>query len=434
MRDYILFAVVFLGLLPMILNRPAVGVMAFAWLSLMNPHRLCYGAAYDFPFAALVAVVTLLSLLVTKQPRRFPFRPATLMLIVFGLWITFTSFFALEPQLAWVEWNRVTKTIFMALISIVALNSERDIKEFAWVVGLSLGFYGLKGGIFTVISGGVNHVFGPADSYIADNNDLALALVTTLPIIWYLQLQASKQWLRLGLLGVSIATVVSVVGSYSRGALIGGIAMLFFLWLKSRKKLTTGLIVLLMVPLVYAVMPDQWFGRMSTIGSFSQDTSALGRINAWYFAANVTAHNFLGGGFKVFTPHMFLIYAPEPYNFHASHSIYFQVLGEHGSVGLIIYLLLMMFSWRTGTRIIKFCKNRTDLKWASDLAAMSQVSVVGFAVGGAFLSLAYFDLYYDIIVLLVVLEKFLFFASNKTKERPSPPIVPHHAGNQGTTT
>lgn len=433
MRDYIVFAIVF-GLLPYILKRPAAGVMAFAWLSLMNPHRLCYGAAYDFPFAAVVAVVTLVSLLFTKQPRRFPFRPTTVMLILFILWITFTCFFALEPQLAWVEWNRVTKTLFMALISIMALNSERDIKEFSWVVGLSLGFYGLKGGIFTLASGGVNHVYGPANSYIADNNDLALALVTTLPIIWYLQLQANKKWLRRGLLGLCILTVIAAAGAYSRGALLGGISMLLLLWLKSRKKITTGLILLLMVPMVYAIMPEQWFARMNTIDAFSQDASALGRINAWYFAINVVKHHFLGGGFKVFTPHMFLIYAPEPLNHHDAHSIYFQVFGEQGPVGLIIYLFLMVFSWRTGTRIINFCKNKADLKWASDLAAMSQVSIVGFAVGGAFLSLAYFDLYYDIIALLVVLEKFLFLVSEQTRGQALPVPNQPSGGNLGKAT
>jgi len=430
MRDYIVFAIVF-GLLPYVLKRPAVGVMLFAWISLLNPHRLCYGAAYDFPFAALIAGVTLVSLLFTKQPRRFPLRPTTVMLVLFMLWLTFTSFFALEPTLVWDQWNVVTKALFMVLISIMALNSERDIKQFAWVVGLSLGFYGLKGGVFTLLSGGVNHVYGPPDSFIADNNDLALALVTTLPLIWWLQLQTDKKWLRRGLIGLCMLTIVSAVGSYSRGALLGGITMLLFLWLKSSKKLTTGLIVLLMVPMVYAVMPEQWFARMSTIDSYSQDASALGRINAWHFAVNVATHNFLGGGFHVFTPQMFLIYAPEPFNYHVAHSIYFQVLGEQGPLGLIIYLILMTCSWRTGTRIIKFCKNKADLKWASDLAAMSQVSIVGFAVGGAFLSLAYFDLYFDIIAVLVVLEKFVFLAAEKTKGNALAAAKQHSGGNLG---
>lgn len=413
MRDYLVFAMV-LALLPYIIKRPAAGVMGYVWLSLMNPHRLTYGAAYDFPFAALVAGTTLVSLFLSKEPKRFPMQSTTVALLLFIFWITFTCFFALQPNQVWGEWNIVIKTMFMVLVAMAALNTERDVRDFAWVIGLSLGFWGLKGGVFTLRSGGGDHVYGPPDSFIADNNDLALALLTVLPIIWGLHMQATKRWVRLILLVICIMTVVAVVGSYSRGALLGGGVMLGMLWLKSRKKLTTGLIVLLMIPLVYTVMPDQWFARMSTIDSYNQDASALGRINAWHFAINVATHHVLGGGFKVFSPEIFYLYAPNPLDFHVAHSIYFQALGEQGPIGLTLFLILMACTWRCGGRIIRYCKNKPEIKWASDLAAMAQVSVIGYAVGGAFLSLAYFDLYYYIIVLLVVLEKVVV-----KKEAPS---------------
>jgi probable O-glycosylation ligase (exosortase A-associated) len=406
MRDALIYAVVF-ALLPYILKRPAAGVMTYVWLSLMNPHRLAYGSAYDFPFAAIVAGTTLISLVMAKQPKQLPLNNTTGVLLLFIFWITFTGFFALEPALVWKEWNIVIKTMFMVLVSMVTLRTERDVKEYAWVIGLSLGFWGLKGGMFTLMTGGGDHVYGPPESFIEDNNDLALALVTTLPLLWGLHLMATRRWIRLGMLGISVVTVASVVGSYSRGALLGGGVMLAVLWLKSRKKVMTGVIVLLMVPMVYLIMPEQWFDRMSTIDSYNKDASALGRINAWQFAINVAQHNLFGGGLKVFSPQMFLIYAPDPRDYHVAHSIYFQALGEQGVIGLLIFLLLMFCVWRCGSRIIKLCKNKPELKWASDLAAMCQVSVAGYAVGGAFLSLTYFDLYYYIIALLVVLEKYL---------------------------
>jgi probable O-glycosylation ligase (exosortase A-associated) len=399
----------------------------------MNPHRLTYGAAYDFPFAAVVTAVTLISLLFTKQQRRFPVTPVTVMLIVFMMWTTLTSFFALEPGLVWQEWSRVMKTMLMVLVAMITLRTEKDIKLLAWTIGLSLGFYGLKGGVFTIASGGSSHVFGPEGSYITDNNALALALITALPIIWYLQLHTERRWLRIGLTGLVLFTIVAAAGSYSRGALLGGGAMLSFLWLKSRYKLRAGVALLLIVPLVYLVMPEKWFGRMETIDNYSADASVLGRFNAWHFAANVAKDNVMGGGFNVFSRKMFLIYAPEPLNHHAAHSIYFQVLGEHGFVGLALYLILMLLAWRTGTRIIKFCKGKAELKWASDLAAMCQVSFLGFAVGGSFLSLAYYDLYYYIIVLLVSLEKLLLLKSDKAVRLTSPmsALSPRSPTNSG---
>lgn len=406
MRDYLIFAMVF-GLMPFIFRKPAIGVHLFTWISLMNPHRLAYGSAYDFPFAAIIASVTLISLLFSKEPKRFPLNAITLTLMAFIAWMTLTCFFALEPNLVWREWDRVMKTLFMVFVAMFVLQSERDIKVFAWVVALSLGFYGLKGGLFTLASGGHSQVFGPDKSYITDNNALALALVTSLPLVWYLQLLVRSKWLKLGLLGLCLLTAVAAVGSYSRGALLAGAAMLFFLWTKSRHKFSTALVLAMIVPLVFLVMPEQWFSRMETIDNYKDDASAMGRINAWYFAVNVAKSHFLGGGYSVFTPTMFLAYAPEPLDYHASHSIYFQVLGEHGMVGLVLFLSLMFMAWRSGSRILKATRGKEDLKWAADLAAMCQVSIVGYAVGGAFLALAYYDLYYDIIALLVVLEKWL---------------------------
>ena len=416
MRDLLMFVLIF-GAIPFIFKRPALGVMVFTWLSLMNPHRLSYGAAFDFPFAALIAVVTLAALVVKKQTNYFPRTPATIVLLVFCVWMTLTSVFALEPDLVWREWNRVIKTLFMVFVSIMALNTERDVKQFAWVVALSLGIYGLKGGIFVFLTGGSYKVYGPSGSYIEENNGMALALVSTLPLIWYLRNQVKNKLISLGMLAMTIFTAIAAVGSYSRGALVGGAAMLGFLWLKSKNKVGTGLAVIAMVAIVALVMPPQWFERMHTIDDYKQDDSALGRINAWQFAINVATHNVLGGGFNVFSIRQFAIYAPDPLNYHVAHSIYFQVLGDHGFFGLAMFLVLMLCTWRTGSRVIKFCGQETDLKWASDLAKMTQVCVIGYAVSGAFLSLAYFDLYYDFIVILVALEKLLMLNRDKAGKR-----------------
>lgn len=412
MRDILLFIVIF-GTIPFIFKRPALGVLVFTWLSLMNPHRLSYGAAFDFPFAALIAVITLMSLVLSKQPKSFPRTPVTIVLLSFCVWMTFTSFFALEPDLVWREWNRVIKTMFMVFVSIMALNTEKDIKQFAWVVALSIGIYGLKGGIFVLMSGGSYKVYGPSGSYIEENNGMALALVATLPLIWYLRNHAKSKLLSLFMLAMTVCTSVAAVGSYSRGALIGGAAMLSFLWLKSKNKAGTGLAVIGMVALVAVVMPSQWFDRMNTIDDYKQDDSAMGRINAWQFAINVATHNVLGGGFNVFSPRQFLVYAPDPLSYHVAHSIFFQVLGDHGFVGLTMFVILILCVWRTGSRVIKFCADAPELKWASDLTKMTQVCVIGYAVSGAFLSLAYFDLYYDFIVILVALEKLLLLKRDK---------------------
>jgi probable O-glycosylation ligase (exosortase A-associated) len=149
-------------------------------------------------------------------------------------------------------------------------------------------------------------------------------------------------------------------------------------------------------------MPETWWAKMHTTIEYQQDSSALGRINAWHFAWNLAmARPVIGGGFETFTPQLFQIYAPEPYRFHDVHSIYFEALGEHGFVGLALFLTLAALTWRTGSRLIRLAR-APEHAWARQLGAMAQVSLIGYWTGGAFLGLAYFDGYYLVISLLVL--------------------------------
>ena len=71
-------------------------------------------------------------------------------------------------------------------------------------------------------------------------------------------------------------------------------------------------------------------------------------------------------------------------------------------IGLGLFLALGFLAFRSCSWIIKQSKTRERLTWAGDLAAMLQVSLVGYATGGAFLGLAYFDLYYNLIAIMVI--------------------------------
>lgn len=411
MRDILVFAAVF-GMLPFVFKRPMIGVLMFVCMSILNPHRLTYGAAYSFPFAAIIALVTLLAMLFRAREGRFTLSPLTSALLIFIAWCTVTTFFALLPVAAWTEWERVMKTMFMVCVAIFLLQTKKDVQDLAWVLALSLGFYGAKGGLFTILSGGRFMVVGPESTYISDNNTLALALITVIPLMWFCALQAKHNWLKYLMIFIALLTLIAVAGSYSRGALIGGGAMLFFLWIKSDKKLFTGFLILIAVPLVVLMMPPEWFARMASISDYKQDGSALGRINAWYFGANVAASNLFGGGFGVFNPSLFLIYAPNPTDYHVAHSIYFQVLGDHGYLGLIFFMVLMIIFWFSCSKIIKQGNAMGLEKWVFDLASMTQASLVAFAFGGAFLSLPYFDLYYFLIAMIVGTSSVVFSHSH----------------------
>jgi probable O-glycosylation ligase (exosortase A-associated) len=405
-RDAILFLAL-AAILPYIFKRPVVGALAYAVVSLMNPHRLTYGPAYDFPFAMVLCVATLASLLVSKEKKTLPMTAPVVTFCIFCAWMTITALFALEPDLVWNEWIRVMKTMLMIVITLMTVRTVSDIKMLVATVALSLGFWGFKSGLYTLLTGGSSGMLGPSGSYITDNNTMALALITTIPLLVYLVSQVQGKWLKRGAIALVLLTALGALGSYSRGALLGVIGMSGFLWLKSHNKAKIGVAILLLAPVVYLSMPDQWTNRMHSIDDYKEDGSAMGRINSWQFAINVANHYPLGGGFNVFTQRIYRLYAPQPEFFHVAHSIYFQVLAEHGYFGLLLFLLLFLFSWRSAKQVIRHCRAKPELAWAVTLAKMCQVSIIGYLVAGTFLSMAYYDLIYYILIILIGMQKVL---------------------------
>jgi probable O-glycosylation ligase (exosortase A-associated) len=149
-------------------------------------------------------------------------------------------------------------------------------------------------------------------------------------------------------------------------------------------------------------MPAEWMERMQSIRNYQEDPSALGRINAWRFAFNLAGdHPVVGGGFETFTRELFVIYAPNPTKFHDAHSIFFEVMAEQGYIGLILFAMMGVLTLLMAGRTIRMARGRADLQWAALLSGMLQVSLVGYAVGGLFLGLAYFDLPYSLLALVV---------------------------------
>ncbi len=417
MRDLAL-AVVFFGILPFALARPHWGLYLYSWISYMNPHRLAYGFAYGFPWAYLAALATLAGVLFSKEPKRMPWTREMTVLLLLVLWWTFTTLFAFYPALAWPQWEKVMKIMLMIFITPLVINDRHKLRLLVWVIVLSLGFYGVKGGIFTIVHGGVFRVQGPAGSFIAGNNEIALALLMTVPLMRFLQLTEPRRWIRMAL-GVGMTlTALAAIGSQSRGALVGAAVMGTMFWWKSRNKFATAFLVAAAVGLVYLIMPQQWYERMQTIETYEEDASALGRINAWWTAYNVAKSRITGGGFEMFQAPTFATYAPEPDRVHDVHSVYFEQLGEHGFPALFLWLLLGLLTWRTGSWVIRRARQDPRKKWAADLAAMGQVTMLAYYAAGAFLGLSYFDLYYHVLM-LVILGKVILLQ----EERAAAPVA-----------
>jgi probable O-glycosylation ligase (exosortase A-associated) len=403
MRD-IAVSFIILGSLPFILFRPWIGVLVFAWISLMTPHRFAFGFAYDFPFAAIVAVVTLLGLVVTKDEVRLEPNAVVWLLILLPAWTCVTYLFALEPEAATGRLSEVLKVFLFVLVSAMVLRTRKHIDSLIWVIVISVGFFGAKGGAFTLLTGGGHRVYGPpGESFLSDNNAISVALIMVIPLMHYLRGESGSKWIRRGLVAAMVLSGIAVLGTYSRGGLLAVSAMLIFLWFKSRRKVVFALLLIPLVPLAITAMPESWFDRMNTISTYEEDASAMGRINAWKTAINIANDRpLVGGGFELYSQATFARYAPDPEDVHAAHSVYFQMLGEHGYVGLLIFLSLGLAAWGAARRTIAIARTKPEHTWAGQLARAFQVSLVGYAVGGMFVNIGYWDMiYYEIVIVVV---------------------------------
>lgn len=405
----------------MALRNPYMGVMLWAWVGIMNPHRLTWGFAYSLPLAAIAAAVTLISMTYGKPRPSFPFSAPSGLLLAFIAWTGITTIFAIHVEPSTTLFIKAFKTLFMTLVALAIIQERKHVMGLLWVIVGSICFFGIKGGLFTIVTGGSYRVWGPLDSLIFGNNELAIALIMTVPLLYFLSLQTTNAWYRRGFYLAMLLCSAAALGSQSRGAFLAIMAMVGALSLKSKHKLKITAVLIALIPIFLAFMPETWWERMNTIRTYEEDTSAMGRIIAWKLAWNIALDRITGAGFATATRYIYDIYSPIPdAQVLVAHSIYFQILGDHGFIGLFIYLAMWFSTYRTAGKLKKLTENRPDILWIRDLGRMIQVSLIGFFVGGAFLSLAYWDVPFYILVLVVSLDR---LARRPVEAPASPPVA-----------
>src|SRR4030095_4008554 len=390
MRDYVLTAFVF-ALLPVCLVRPWMGILAWYWIGLMNPHRLTWDFAYTMPFAMLVGGATLLGAVVAKDRRTIPWNRELILMAILLAYFTLTTFFAWAPEQAWAQWLKVAKIIFMTFVATMFIYGKARIRALLLVVVASIGFYGFKGGIWSVLKGGSEKVLGPPNSFLDGNTFLGLALNMVVPVLVALARDEPRRWLRQLLYLTAALSVVASIFTYSRGAWLGLAISIPLVLLQLKSKPLIVVAAGLVVSILFASMlfPEKIFQRADTIANYDADQSANQRFMAWTVDWNVAKDNpFVGAGFEfdMVKDGRYLAYGDEKYlssftaarkESAAAHSIYFQILGQHGFVALFIYLWLLVSVTLTLLRVRTIGRKSPDTAWIGTYATGLLICFVG---------------------------------------------------------
>ncbi len=278
-----------------------------------------------------------------------------------------------------------------------------------------------------LLSFGGHEVIGRAGILI-DRNDLAVAINMCIPLIFFLIYVTYNRKIKLGLLALAALNVIAVIGTYSRGGFVGLCIIGFAAWLASRYKLLIAIVVVLAAPVAYQFTPESWRERQSTVKTATtEDGSFIGRLWAWKISTLIATNDPLtGGGYRAVTdPVLWRYYAPYTPLYgpvdtppiptdlipKAAHNIYFQVLGDHGFTGLILFLLILAKSFFDNLRNIRKARKVGEL-WLVKLCSALNIGIIGYGVTGLNVSLAYFDLSYAFFALVVVINYYLKNRSN----------------------
>ena len=423
MRDLVMLLLLPVMLYAMV-QRPFIAVGMWLWTALFFPNAWVYGIASIPRYNLLFTAVAVIGYLAWKHKPKVQLTGLGVLVLAFFLWIVGSTMTSIGNQeVGWDIWSRFAKVVALFVFVVLVVKDKLHFDFMLWCVVLSVGFYADLETLKFIASGGGHSIVGLPGHVLGDRNELALAFVMTLPLCYYLWVEYGKQsrLLNLALLGTMGLLCLGVIGTQSRGGLIALLVLGGYMYLKSdRKMLLTVLIVAFGIGASFFISTE-YVARIDTIATASEDNSFMGRVVAWKLSFIMAMqHPFFGGGFKSLEyfpvwSELSRSYFDYPWFYtgtalpntqvgRAAHSIYFQVLGDHGFVGLILYLGCLATSFLKAGKVARKARRAGAPAWLTLAATMVQLSIFAFAVGGAALSLSYFDLLFALFGLVVVLE------------------------------
>lgn len=401
MRDLVVMALVF-GTLPVIPFRPVLGLAVYAWLAYMRPQDLAW-AIGSMQLSKWVAIATLVGLVLSFGRERFAtFRLQTILLIMLGIWFAITCYTAVLPDLSQKWLDIYMKIILISVLTTGLVNTKRRFEMMIVVIAFSLGLLGFKNGMFAISAGGAQFLNGPG-GFMIDRNAFAVALNMAIPLLVGVGLAFDLKPVRIAALALVPFCMLTIFCTFSRGGLLTLTVVGAMLVWRTRKPVLAAVVLTLGVAFFAYTASDQlkekYSDRSSSISSYEEDASAMGRIRSWGVAMRMWSdHPITGVGPRNFT----LLYRRygNTDEVHVAHNSYLQMLAETGLPGFSMFVALIV----VGLLRLELLRNRDKNGWVGIYAGMMQISLLAFAIGGLLLDMALFDLFYQLVALTVSLE------------------------------
>lgn len=398
--------------------------LGFVWVDIVKPQNLAYSIINGAQLSFIAALATL-ALFVLKDRKSPPkFGPILVLIVLFTIWVAFTTSMSAFPTQAWEKWDWASKVLIFAVIIPYIFRSRVQIEAFILVFVFAASTILFSAGVKTLLGGGGYQslaVMGTGNSGLSETSTLAVVCVMLIPLVIFLMrhtlLFPRNLLTRVLFVGIIVMALAAVVGTGARTGVIAVVVMCMMSMLKSKKKLwwLAGIAIVGIIALNLDLSSTRWGARMSTIETYSADSSALGRIKVWEWTLNFVSAHPLGGGFNSYLHNRILTVAPDgviqyvpegQFGGKAFHSIYFEMLGEQGFVGFAIYFAIIGLALLKLRKLKKTWGNHAGMAWIPALADALTTSILIFLAGGAFVGIAYQPYIFYMISLTVAIDQY----------------------------
>jgi probable O-glycosylation ligase (exosortase A-associated) len=429
----------FIGLLLALgLKRPFFWVLAYIYIDVVAPQKVGWGFIQALP-VSLVAFVAAFAgwlFLDSKQGSRFTLRQALIGVLL--AWCGVTTLSAAFPIEALTKWTWVWKALVFAMFLPLTLRTRLRIEAAALIMVLSIATIVINGGIKTVLGGGgygVLTLLVDENAGLYEGSILSTAAIATIPLALWLARHGTifkPDWRVYGFVaGLILSCVLIPIGTQARTGLVCAAVLVVLLMRSVRYKFVYGGFAALAMLAALPFLPQSFTQRMGTISEYQGDESASTRVQVWKWTLDYVKENPFGGGFDAYLGNSFTYetrkVVGEGNNVaiqhnqvtdkaRAYHSAYFEMLGEQGWLGLLLWLLLHALGvwqmerirWRFGKR------EQGDKTWQWGLATALQQSQIVYLVGALFVGIAY----QPFIFMLVGLQCALWSYVQRTEQVP----------------
>ena len=399
---------------------PFIFSLGYIWVDTFRPQEVTYLILDQLPVAMIMGAAAIggYFLLDRRDPPGL-----TLVGVVPAFmagWCTITMLWAVAPESGWVKWDWAFKTLVFSAFLPLVIRSRVQIEAVAQVYLFALAGNIIPFGIKTIFTGGgygMNLGLIAGNAGLAEGGQLSTFCLMAVPIAVYLakhnRLVPRTFLTPIGYLSIAILAVITAVGTFERSALIGLAVLAIYMFLRSRRKVLFGIALTIGAAALIYASSAIFIQRMETIQSYQADSSAMLRLAVWRWTLEFSFVHPLGGGFNSYLVNVIDI--PPSADFpsgithqgRAFHSSYFEVLGEQGWPGFIMFVLAAASTIFHLRRLSKRTRNVPHLAWCADLSDALQSGVMVFFTSGAFVGIAFQPIIWYFFAISVSLREYV---------------------------